>query len=100
MVRMAPTTHHKEHAMTTPTTTTITKFVVGETYWCRSAVDYDTQFTFTVTARTPKRMTIDNVFGRQVVVGIKVDEDGVEWALPMGRYSMAPVIRADREFEN
>jgi hypothetical protein len=82
------------------TTTKTNAFKIGETYWCRSACDYDCKFEFTIIARTPKRMTVEDGYGKAKVVGVKVDEDGVEWALPMGNYSMAPVIRADRDFEN
>lgn len=73
-----------------------TKFAVGKTYETRSACDHDCIFSFTVTARTEKRMTLE-YHGKPSVVGLKVDSDGVEWCFPMGRYSMAPVIRANRE---
>ena len=75
--------------------TTNTTFDIGQTYSCRSACDSNCVWTFTVEARTAKRMTIADGYDTKTV-GIKIDESGNEWALPMGRYSMAPVIFSDR----
>lgn len=77
------------------TTTTTATFNIGQTYSCTSAGDSNCVWTFTVQARTAKRMTIEDGYDTKIV-GIKIDESGNEWALPMGRYSMAPVIRSDR----
>jgi hypothetical protein len=69
-------------------------FEVGETYSARSAVDADTVFQFTVTARTAKFVTVEHD-GRSSRVGVLDGPDG-EWAKPLGTYSMCPVIRASR----
>ena len=62
------------------------KFQVGETYSTRDGEN------FTILKRSAKRMTAQSQFST-VTVGIKEDDEG-EWALPHGRYSMAPVLTA------
>lgn len=70
-------------------------FEIGKTYTTRSACDYDCVFAWTVTGRTAKRITLEDRHGRICTVGVKVWGE-CETAMPMGRYSMAPVINADR----
>lgn len=70
------------------------KFRPGATYSTRSICDYDCVFSFRVVSRTDKTMTL-NYLGKSRRVGIKVDETGCEFAFPLGRYSMAPVINAN-----
>ena len=78
------------------------EFKVGNTYTARSACDYDTVYSWTVTARTAKFITLVEDYGTRFEgetkrVGVKVSaENGIEWALPDGSYSMCPVIIADR----
>lgn len=69
------------------------RFQVGGTYTARSSCDYDTIFEWTVVRRTAKFITVTDRFGETNRVGVKMDERG-EWAMPFGRYSMAPVIHA------
>lgn len=69
-------------------------FQIGKTYSCRSACNYDCVFEFKVLARTAKQITIEDCFGKIRKRGIKVSSDGAEWCLPLGSYSMAPVINA------
>lgn len=69
-------------------------FTIGTTYECRSICNYDTIFSFTVTKRTAKFITIVDKFGEVARVGVKIDSDGNEYASPMGSYSMSPIIRA------
>lgn len=69
-------------------------FVVGKTYFCRSACDYDTVFRYTVTKRTAKRLTLVDAHGRVSVRGVFIDHEGGEACYPQGTYSMCPVIRA------
>ncbi len=76
------------------TTTTATVFEVGRTYWTRSACDWDTVFSFYVIGRTKKTVIIKSHWGtksRKIMV-----RDGVETIMPLGSYSMAPVLSADR----
>lgn len=71
-------------------------FEVGKTYTTRP-----TDYPFTVVARTAKFITIKNQYGEVNRVGVKVGSSSgnvfYEWALPFGKFSMAPVIRASRE---
>ena len=67
-------------------------FKTGQTYTARSACDHNCIFIFKVIKRTAKFLTIDHD-GDTKRIGVKVDNEG-EWALPLGSYSMAPVIRA------
>lgn len=73
--------------------TTTQTFQIGTTYTTGRGRDY--VWTFTVTARTAKFITIEDEYGKTTRVGTYV-YDGIERALPLGRYSMAPVISADR----
>ena len=77
----------------TATATNTAAFTIGATYTTGRAADYI--WTFTVIARTAKFITIEDKYGDVARVGVKVD-GGREWALPLGSYSMAPVISSDR----
>lgn len=76
------------------TETAIATFEVGKTYSVRSACDYDCIFRFTVTRRTAKTITV-TYHGEQQTRGIRV-LDSVEHCFPLGRYTMAPMLGADR----
>lgn len=73
------------------------KFKPGTSYSCRSLTDHNCIWTFSISARTEKTVTLVDdtgfVMGRRAV---KVDEDGDEYLLPIGSYSMAPVLRATK----
>jgi len=82
--------------MTTDPSTTAT-FQVGETYDTGRG---DYVWTFTVLRRTAKFITVrEHGCNEERRVGVKV-HDGREWALPLGTFSMAPVISADRPVSN
>ena len=67
-------------------------FQVGNVYTTRSACDYDCIFSFTVTARTAKTVTIKSNFGESKR---RISErDGSECIYPLGSYSMAPSLKA------
>jgi hypothetical protein len=70
-------------------------FEIGRTYFARSACDYDTVFTFEVVKRTEKTITIKSRTWGTTSRKIKV-WDGVETIMPLGSYSMAPQLSADR----
>jgi hypothetical protein len=55
----------------------------------------DYVWTYTVTARTSKFITIVDEYGEIARVGVRISRD-TEYALPMGSFSQAPVISADR----
>jgi hypothetical protein len=87
--------------MTTTQETTMTtpiKFQVGEVYMARSACDYETVFSWMVTARTAKFITVFDGYNHKRV-GVRVTRyngEEVEAAQPHGNYSMTPVIFANR----
>lgn len=70
-------------------------FQIGTTYTTRSACDHECVFAWTVVARTAKQITLEDRRGERTKRGISL-WNGVEQCLPHGRYSMAPVISADR----
>lgn len=83
----------------------VAKFEVGSTYTATSPCDQNAVWAFTVVRRTVKFLHIvetaelgsgalDSVDSK--CVGIKTNDSGVEFALPLGKFSMAPVITADR----
>jgi hypothetical protein len=74
--------------------TTIAKFEVGNTYTVRSICDYDCVFKFEVVKRTEKTVWLSahgKIRARRVRIW-----DGVEACDPHGRYSMSPVLTADK----
>lgn len=73
----------------------MTTFQIGKTYTTRSACDYDTIFAWTVTARTAKRLTLEDRHGRTTQRGIYI-WNGIEHCKPDGTYSMCPIISAER----
>jgi hypothetical protein len=64
-------------------------FKIGETYSTRSIGDINCIFSITVEKRTAKTLTTTD--GK--VLRIRVYND-VEEVMPLGRYSMAPIIHA------
>jgi len=78
-------------------TTEIKAFEVGKSYWTRSICDYDCIIRMTVVSRTAKFITAE-VGGKTKRLGVKVcSYDNAERCDPWGRYSMSPVISADRQ---
>lgn len=75
------------------TTTETTTFVPGAELSCRSFCDYDCEFRFTVISRTAKTVTLD-YYGETKRVKIRTTETGREYCLPLGTYSMSPVLYA------
>ena len=71
------------------------QFQVGTDYSARSICDYDCVWTFTVTKRTAKFITIQGRgLNGPTRLGIKI-LDGVEYVRPLGSYSMSPFLMAD-----
>lgn len=73
----------------------MTTFQIGKTYTTRSACDYDTIFAWTVTARTAKRLTLEDRHGNTEQRGIYL-WNGIEHCKPAGTFSMCPIINAER----
>jgi hypothetical protein len=77
------------------TATELKAFEVGRTYSCRSICDYDCVWTYTIVARTAK--TITTACGKTFRIISKLSEaTGVEKVFPQGRFSMCPVLSADK----
>ena len=71
-------------------------FEVGKEYSMRSACDNECVWRFKVVARTEKTVTLvglNNKDGGVKRISKAYSDDG-EAVLPLGRYSMAPVLRA------
>jgi hypothetical protein len=71
----------------------MTKFEAGKTYIGRFATDADSRISLSVAARTPS--TIKTEAGKTLRIKV-CPYTGVERVYPLGRYSMAPTISADR----
>ena len=79
------------------TTNDTIKFEVGKTYSTRSACNHEMVYSWTVVRRTEKCVWLRERDGdKDVRRSVKVYEDGIETIYPDGRYSMCPVLSADR----
>lgn len=76
--------------------TTARKFIVGRTYQCRSICDYECIYSFVVVARTDKTVSLKNSDGKVTRRKVRSYYDNSEACDPHGRYSMSPVLTADR----
>ena len=72
---------------------TAATFTTGTTY-DTGAADY--VWTFTVVSRTAKTLTLVDEYGEVSQRRVTTGWQGHEICLPLGRYSMAPVISADQ----
>lgn len=74
------------------------KFEIGKTYSMNSACMHDCVWTYTVAARTAQTITLDD--GNEVIrcrINKGLSEyRGAESVYPLGRYSMAPILSADK----
>lgn len=71
------------------------RFEIGNTYSTRSACDYDCVFSYKVIARTDKSVTIiGDLVDKPTRKKIRVYGEQ-ESFMPLGSYSMAPVISAN-----
>lgn len=69
-------------------------FATGQTVTARMAGDHNDITVFTVVSRTAKFVKLEDSDGVVRRVGVKIDHNGNEFAMPDGSYSMAPVVRA------
>ena len=72
------------------------RFEIGKTYTCRSICNHDCVWSYTVTARTAKTITVtDGKQESRMRISAKVSEyRGAESVYPLGQYSMAPILSA------
>ena len=75
------------------------QFEIGKTYTMTSPCDRNCVWTYTVTKRTAKTITIsDGTETKTCRVNTQVSEDrNAETIFPVGRYSMCPALSADKE---
>lgn len=76
------------------------KFEIGKTYACSSICNSECVWTFTVIRRTAKTVTFRDKYGEEKTCRINADTSNyrkAETVLPMGRYSMAPMLDANDE---
>lgn len=71
---------------------TVAAFEVGQSYSMTSACDHECVWTYTIARRTAK--TIKTTCGKTLRLSVY---NGVETCKPLGSYSMAPVLGADRK---
>lgn len=78
---------------------TMKQFEIGKTYTMASPCDRNCVWTYTVTKRTAKTITIsDGTETKTCRVNTQVSEDrNAETIFPVGRYSMCPALSADKE---
>ena len=77
----------------------MTKFEVGKKYIMRSICDHNCTWEYEVTARTAQTITLADTFTHEVIK-CRVNKQVSEWSntesiFPLGRYSMAPILRAE-----
>lgn len=70
------------------------KFEVNKKYYGRSSCDYNCIFEMEVIKRTEKTIKA-NVDGSIKTLRIKTDDEN-EFVYPYSKYSMCPIIRAER----
>ena len=76
------------------------KFEIGKTYACSSICDHECVWTFTVIRRTAKTVTFRDERGEEKTCRISADTSAyrnAETVFPLGRYSMAPMLDANKE---
>lgn len=76
------------------------QFEVGKTYTSRSSCDSNCIYEWKVIKRTEKTITIVEIIGKHKGtskrVKIQKSDAAAEFAYPDGRYSMCPLMRAER----
>ena len=73
------------------------QFEIGKTYSMNSACDHECVWSYKVTARTAQMITLVDDFGKVIKCRINKqlsEGSNRESVFPLGRYSMAPILRA------
>lgn len=70
------------------------QFKTGQTYSAKSVCDNDCVFTFKIVRRTAKSVWIVGGMVKEITRKVIKRCDGHEYILPLGTYSMAPIIIA------
>lgn len=73
----------------------MTQFQVGTAYFCRSVCNYDSVWTFKIASRTAKMIKTE--CGKSLRIHAPLTAmNNAETVFPLGRYSMAPILSADK----
>ena len=72
------------------------KFEVGKAYYMTSPCDHECRWFYRVNRRTAKSVWLRQIGTANVERKVISVHGGVEQVLPLGRYSMAPILGADR----
>ena len=89
----------------TRNTETSTEFKTGAAYTMRSVCDHECAWHFYVARRTAHTVTIAEVYDDKNSLGrgsqmCRISRyNGIEQVSPLGKYSMSPILSADRRFE-
>ena len=75
------------------------RFEKGKTYYCRMTVDYDSVLYYYIDRRTKKSVWITGGVDQHHKRRKVTSRDGVEFIDPEGRFSMSPILRADKPEE-
>lgn len=70
------------------------RFIVGNTYSCKSICDQGCIFKYFVSWRTKKTVELRDENGKVIKKKIFMDIKNREYCKPQGNYSMAPILRA------
>lgn len=73
----------------------VKRFEIGRTYMMRSPGDHNCVWTYKVVALTAKQVTLTG-HGKTIKRGIKI-YNGIEMCMPLGTYSLAPCLTAEKE---
>jgi len=68
------------------------KFEAGKTYYCRSICDSECKWEYTIERRTAKSVWIS---GNRFGIGTGIN--GEEIVYPQGKYSMAPILKPEKQ---
>ena len=75
------------------------QFEIGKTYTMKSVCDHNTTWAYKVIARTAKAIKLEDDHGNVKtcrIVAQMSEWRGAESVMPLGTYSMAPVLSADK----
>ena len=74
------------------------KFEVGKSYSMHSPCDTECIWTYKVIARTASTITLQDTHGQTQKYRVKVSPVfDAECCYPLGRYSMSPILTAEKE---
>ena len=73
-----------------------TRFLIHNTYSTRSSCNHECVYTFKIIKRTEKNVWIIEAGEKEIIRRKIIMCEGIETIFPLGKYSMAPVLRANK----